>query len=280
MDNPQTPTFLGIGPYKTATTWMHTFLEKHPEIMLPEKKEINFFSFNYDKGWDWYLGHYPDQQQIKSAVGDISPSYFSSELAPSRIAERLPGVKILVILRNPVDRAYSHYCMDLRLGKTSPQIDSEIFQFIEDGLYYKHLKRYFSVLPDKQFFVALYDELVENSALFIRQIYDFLGVAADFIPDDINTRVYAKKPLPRYGWVYEKIYRAFRDAQKRRKNPLIPLQGKQWMVNNMHKILPKTDYPEFTPLIKTEIAKLYHDDIAELSNWLGKDCNHWLEPYL
>jgi len=280
MNNLESPSFLGIGPYKTATTWMHTYLEKHPDILLPVKKEINYFSFNYDNGWDWYLSHYHNQPQDIKCVGDISPSYFSHDQAPQRIAKMLPGAKLIIILRNPVDRAYSHYCMDLRLGKASDDIESEIFQFIEDGLYFKHISRYLSFIPRSRLCVVLFDDLKKNPATFLKNLYESLGVDSGFHPPSLQSRVYAKKTLPKFTSTYQKSYRTFRDAQRQKSNPIIPVKLKEWIIDNLHELMPKGEYPEFSHLLRREVAVQYRQDVEELSNWLGKNCNDWLERYL
>src|SRR5439155_1562759 len=102
------PDFIAVGPGRTGTTWLHEVLKGH--VGLPEIKEIQFFKWHYEKGLRWYASHFT-KCPAGRPVGEICPVYFNSEIARSRIAEDLPRCKIICSLRDPVDRAYSHYRM-------------------------------------------------------------------------------------------------------------------------------------------------------------------------
>ena len=101
------PDFIGIGPPRTATTWLHEVLSGH--VGLPEGvKETDFFVWNYDKGLEWYAAHFRNCPSNRP-IGEFSPNNFAGAQARERIARDIPGCKIICTLREPVERTYSHY---------------------------------------------------------------------------------------------------------------------------------------------------------------------------
>lgn len=113
------PNFLVIGTMKGGTTSLFQYLAGHPQVHPPFRKEIKFFDLHYGQGLDWYRAHFPLKTKItKGAItGEGTPYYIFHPLAAGRIAKDLPGAKLIAILRNPVDRAYSHYNHMVRVGR-------------------------------------------------------------------------------------------------------------------------------------------------------------------
>ena len=106
------PTFVGIGVPRAGTTWLHTLLDGHPQVYLPtRRKEVRFFDRHFEHGLDWYEGFFctPGEAARYQAIGEISPQYLYERGCADRIFEVLPSAKLLVMLRHPVDRAYSQY---------------------------------------------------------------------------------------------------------------------------------------------------------------------------
>lgn len=113
------PNFLVIGAMKGGTTSLFQYLAGHPQVHPPFRKEIKFFDLHYGQGLDWYRAHFPLKTKMtKGAItGEATPYYIFHPLAAGRIAKDLPGAKLIAILRNPVDRAYSHYNHMVRVGR-------------------------------------------------------------------------------------------------------------------------------------------------------------------
>jgi hypothetical protein len=109
------PFFLGIGVQKGGTTTLNTLLRQHPLIHLPPKKELHYFSYNYDKPLSWYIGHWgvADTSKVR---GEITPYYIFHPYAHKRILDNLPEVRLIILLRDPVRRTLSHYFHAKRLG--------------------------------------------------------------------------------------------------------------------------------------------------------------------
>src|SRR5262249_39356681 len=107
------PDFLIIGAQKSGTTALVKFLNKHLFVKIP-KEEIHFFDLHYDKGVDWYQQQFSQKQSSLEVIGEKSPYYLFHPTAPKYVQELYPKMKLIVILRNPVDRAYSQYWHNLR----------------------------------------------------------------------------------------------------------------------------------------------------------------------
>lgn len=108
--------FLGLGAQKAGTTTLHGWLEQHPQLFLPSCKEVHYFSLNYQRGWTWYEAHFHSGLDQGLRCGEITPYYLFHPAAPERIAETLPEARLIVLLRDPVERAISQYFHARRLG--------------------------------------------------------------------------------------------------------------------------------------------------------------------
>src|SRR6266480_7948081 len=112
------PDFLILGAQKAGTTALYAYLRQHPEITGPSWKEVSFFDRHYARGEAWYRGNFPNSLRARGKlVGEASPSYLFHPLAPERVAGLVPEAKLIALVRNPVDRAYSHYQHEVALGR-------------------------------------------------------------------------------------------------------------------------------------------------------------------
>ncbi|NJR70893.1 MAG: sulfotransferase domain-containing protein, partial [Synechococcales cyanobacterium CRU_2_2] len=168
------PDFIIIGAEKCGTSSLYHYLRRHPAMLPPIEKEIDFFDVEYDRGLDWYLAHFPPMpQQPGWVTGETSPNYLYSDLAPERVHRHFPQTKLIVILRNPVDRTVSRFNMMVRngtekrsfevaiaeeLSQIQPEIDRDgealrpsvlnWHRHIGNSLYYYHLKRWLDYFPE------------------------------------------------------------------------------------------------------------------------------------
>lgn len=187
------PYFIGIGGQRCGTSWTYACLFEHPEICAPEK-EIHFFSRDqkFSQGYDWYESFFKNCGAKKA--GEFSTSYISDPRVAERIAARYPEIKIIAILRNPVDRAVSNYFNDLASGKVEKSISfDEALQnhpeYIDQGLYGKHLEPFFKAFSKKQILILRYEDSLTNPEEFIRSIYQFLEVDSSFKPSYLKKKV-------------------------------------------------------------------------------------------
>jgi hypothetical protein len=179
------PDFIVVGAGRTATTWIHRVLGPH--VGLPRRtKETNFFSTNYSLGLDWYLAHFRGYSE-ELMIGEVSPTYFDYEEAPTRIAHVIPRCKIICSLRDPVQRLYSHY----RLLKSEGWISRQTFEqaveqhekwagrsgnMIGTNRYAFHLQRWFEVFGRGNVLVTFYDDLEANPQGHIDQLTSFIAI--------------------------------------------------------------------------------------------------------
>jgi len=189
------PNFLGIGAAKSGTTMLSSLLQQHPEIYIPPQKELHYFdgdSINRGDNIIWYFSQFKKNK----AVGEYTPSYLLIPTAPDRILKTLgKKVKLIVLLRNPVDRAFSHYCHvknnwhkqkyrarnypienlnfeeaieneTIRLSENKYHIRH--LSYFKKGLYADQLEVYFKIFPQNNFYIMLLEDYAQVSHLLIR----------------------------------------------------------------------------------------------------------------
>ncbi len=199
------PSFFLLGPSKTGTTSLFFSLKEHPQLAAPFKKEMLFFAHRYNKGIDWYLSRFPEDDGTGKKTYESTPGYFAHWLTPHRMkCHGFEDAKFIIILRNPVDRFISHYKhfrsyniifedpVDRPLYvvnqiKKDPSWTGEGRSFEEiltkknsmyykDGEYINYLKLWFDFFPKKQFLILDFRELKNNYSSVITQVEDFIGI--------------------------------------------------------------------------------------------------------
>src|SRR3954453_17151561 len=158
------PTYVGIGAQKCASTWLHRILAEHPEIAVPADKEMDFFSYRYDHGNQWYERCFAVEGTAR-VRGEISPSYFCEPAVPERVARYMPDAKILLSLRDPVERALSNHRHEVREGHlTGSDLSFETGlannpMYVEQGLYATHLKSWLRHFAQADILVVLMEDI-------------------------------------------------------------------------------------------------------------------------
>lgn len=173
------PNFLFLGPDKAGSSWLYANFLAHPDIFVASAKDLYFFDRYYHLGWPWYEAQFAGAVG-QSAIGEISHDYLFSALAAERISRELPGVKLLVSLREPVDRTFSHYLYLRRSGLTTLDFDTAVRQIPEllnKSRYAKHLRMYLTLFDPHQLHVAWFDQLRCDPLAYLNGILDFLGVS-------------------------------------------------------------------------------------------------------
>lgn len=205
--------FIGIGSAKCATSWAFRCLREHPEICGPRKKELNFFltknpgfgnvnpehhEYIYNKGPNFYAKYFSDCKDGQKR-GEYSVAYMNDEGAARRIRECFPEVKIIVMLRDPVKRAFSLYWFAKEFlrweknGTFEDAIKRNKEAYVDNGMYYKRLKAYFDLFPRENIGVFFVDDLKKDPVKFMQKMYKFLEVSSEFIPPSALKRENAAK---------------------------------------------------------------------------------------
>jgi hypothetical protein len=186
------PSFMVIGAPKGGTTWLHANLCQHPAIYTGVRKEINFFNLNYGKGLDWYNRQFPAYMDQK-VLGDFSPGYFWPAEVPERVRKHYPKTKLIVSLRNPVERTISAFYHNIRARRVSPNtrlkdLDKGHPTFTI-GFYDLHLERWLKLFPPEQFLILFYEEdILTNRVQTLRKVLSFIGVGTEFEPRKLDAR--------------------------------------------------------------------------------------------
>lgn len=196
----RSPDLMIIGSPRCGTTSLYKYITSHPQILAAANKEICFFSEHFNKGFAWYQAHFPppiDAQHF--LTGEATPTYLTHPLAAERLYGCLPKVKLIVILRNPGDRAFSHYQMLVRRGTEPRSFESAIeaelkllggatetsledrsywkdCHYIYKSLYFYSLKQWMKLFPKQQFLILQSEDIYANPAIALKQVFEFLGV--------------------------------------------------------------------------------------------------------
>jgi hypothetical protein len=174
------PTFIGIGVQKCATSWLHEVLQAHPDIYTTEPKEVDFFTAFFDRGYEWY-GRCFAPGAAAQARGETSPSYFYHPDAPARVRAYDPDMRIIVIFRDPVARAFSNHLHEIRAGHFAASEDFEAGLrnnpcYVEQGRYATHFARWLDAFPRSQILPLIFEDMTLDPPAAVRQVYAFLGV--------------------------------------------------------------------------------------------------------
>lgn len=178
------PTVVGIGAQKCASSWVHSVLGAHPQIGVSDPKELDFFSYYFDRGYRWYESHFRDMAHLRARC-DTSPSYFYDPRAAERVWAYRKDMKIIALLRDPVSRAYSNHLHEILKGHTPHRnFEDAILEnptYVDQGRYHTHLKRWFDVFGPDQILVLIAEEISADPAAAAELLYDFVGVDTTFV---------------------------------------------------------------------------------------------------
>jgi Sulfotransferase domain len=201
------PDFLIVGAQKSGTSSLYYYLAQHPQVVTVPHKEIQFFSVHYAQGWDWYrsqLGlNSPDRtdEPADKLYGEATPYYLFHPLVPQRVYQHIPQVKLIILLRNPVDRAISHYHHEVKLGFERATLEEAIalepdrlrgeiakmtadptyhshnlqhYSYRSRGLYLEQLQRWMAYFPREQVLVLNSEEFYQQPSKILARVLDFL----------------------------------------------------------------------------------------------------------
>ena len=266
------PDFVIIGATKSATTWLSHNLSEHPDIFLPSQ-ELHYFSRHHDEGEGWYGAHFTGAQ-AGQLVGEKSASYLSDAATPDRLRRLLPRAMLIAQLRHPVERAYSDYCMHYRRGQVGRDIEryldparTPIPRLLEDGFYHRHLMNYGRAFAPAQIKVLLYDDIRERPRQVFREVCEYLGIDDGIAPEAVQRRV-KDKEVPVVPPSARRLLAPLKTFVK-------PYRQTRAFVAIRSLIARRLRYPSLTSELRQRLARYYADDIAGLSELLGRDLSHW-----
>ncbi len=188
-----------VGPPKSGTTWIYRCLTEHPAVAAPARDAVHFFDMLFARGEAWYLAHYAGAG-AGQRLFDPTMSYFASPWAPPRIAAHNPRARIAVCIRNPIERAFSHYWHEKKKGRLhydfADILDNyDLFtSWLEPGFHAEHLTRYYAFFDRSQVLVQRFETLRDDPVRFLRELLSFYEIDADFAPSMLHETVNAVGP--------------------------------------------------------------------------------------
>lgn len=274
---PGLPSFVIIGAMKSGTTSLGAYLTAHPDAYCA--LEPHFFDANFERGLDWYRDWFKETDGA-AVVGEKSPSYMYHPDAVSRIAQTLPGVKLVAILRNPVDRAYSNYWHYRRTGRERLSFGDALraepdrlpsyppglcpFAYVDRGLYLPQLERAAEHVPRERLLVQLFDDLERAPAETFAELCAFLGIEGSHVPELVGEKTNTYRDYrPRWLWEY---------IQKRGLWRFMPARVARTLGRAMEK---EAEYPAMEPRVRAELIARFAEPNRALGEWLGRDLSMW-----
>lgn len=302
------PDFMLIGAGKSGTTALQNYMQQHPQIFIPRHKDPSYLALIGEKppqpgddpeGLNYHPYAIYDSEEYLALfepaeagqlAGDISTMYMFHSKAAENILQYCPEAKIMAILRHPADRLYSRYLHLARDGRHHETPLETIFDrssiwwrrndLIHEGLFYQHLKRYYDRFDASQLKIFLYDDLQADEEGLTREIWRFLGIDEDFVPDAgirFNQSGIVKNAWKDYLIGHPSILRRSLEAiapglvQRMRDHA-----GLQRIVSRLRS--KNLERPDFDPVVRKRITKeIYREDILHLQKLINRDLSHWLE---
>jgi len=284
--------FFIVGAPKSGTTSLYHYLSEHPQVEMSSQKEPDYFSdkaiheqgMYYAKNRVDTLDKYESLFVQKESVvyGEASVSYLFYENVAEDIKKYNPNAKIIIMLRDPIERAFSHYLMDYRLGlisdsfenvlaKISKHKNAHLFyqQYIEVSKYSRQIQRYLDFFEKDNILFIDYEDFKKNVSKTVDQVYNFLNISTEFVAD-INTKhntfIMPKNKIIRliYSFVFLRKILTF----------LFPV----YLVKNIRVLLFKSDKkPELLKETRSLLSIIFNDDIKKMEEVLAKNYSKWIK---
>jgi hypothetical protein len=284
------PNFIIIGVAKGGTTSLHRYLDQHPQVFMSPIKETNFFACEdaraetrtgevHPPNPPYYRAKTLDEYEAlfagvsgEIAIGEASPRYFGCPTTPQRIYDCIPEVKLVASLRNPADRAFSGFLMRVRKGRAALDMQQRLTpdsHHVREGFYYNQLKRYFDIFPKEQIKICLFEEFKEDPAGAVQDLFKFLGVDTNCVPD--TSIRHNPGSIPRSRLLNRLFYHPALISMAK---TLLP-ESVQGLVKRVSQTNLKSP-PEFPADLRAELLQLYRTDILKLQDLLDRDLSIWL----
>lgn len=291
------PSFFVIGAYRSGTTTLYRLLRQHPEIFLPLEKEPNFFAVDGNPDASDVLrsraiNDRPSYEALYAEAGsrhagDISPEYLRNPYVASHLAGVVPEAKLIAVLRNPIDRAWSDFLLHRRDGNEPFETLTEALEaqasrttggdhraghYIDSGMYSEQLSRYFELFAPEQIQVHLFDDLQADPVATTKKIFAHIGVDDAFeveLEAPINASGVPSNP------VVAKVLKA-----RSRLRPYVSREVLERVRPAWDRVLSKQlTRPKLGDADRSTLAQIYAEEIPALGELLGRDLGHWIDSH-
>jgi hypothetical protein len=272
------PTFLGVGSPRAGTTWLNTLLPSHPDVYTPTlRDEINFFDKYYDRGLSWYETLFPPPEHAAryQAIGEISPQYLECDECPERIFTTLPESKLIVMLRHPVNRAYSQYGMFVQRWNYRGSFEDFLAakpRALERGFYSRYLKRYLRYFDRSRILALVFEDAVTDIFKTKKNLAEFLDIAVDKFPSSAGNGKVNPSSVPKYQFLCGFVAKTGRQFRRWHLEPVVDFV----MRTGIPRILARGNpLPPLNEDLKQQLSQLYQAEFDELEQCLQIDLSCW-----
>ena len=271
------PDFIGVGPGRTGTTWLHEVLLGH--VNLPEGiKETDFFTTNYPKGIAWYAEHFRHAYGVRP-VGEINP-YFGFPEAAERISAHIPRCKIICTFRNPVERIYSAYKLWRHYTLTPDPLDKfleKVPQIVEVTRYAKHLPDWRARFGADRVLVLLNDDLRTDGQAYLDRVCDFIGIERYPVPaagaGELVNSINDLPRFPRFARKARHFMHWLEDKQAYATSNFLERAG-VWKFS----FGGGAKFPKLDAATEARLHELMRPEIEALEPMIGRDLSMWKRP--
>jgi hypothetical protein len=272
------PTFFGIGVQRAGTTWLHTMLSGHPDVYMPtQRKEIRYFEKYHDRGLAWYSTFFCSAEEANKyrAIGEISTQYYDSDGCAERIFGVLPHSKLIIMLRHPVNRSYSHYGFVVQRRNYRGSFKDFLADHpksLEKGFYSRYLKEYLRYFDRSQILALVFEDVFTDISKTEKTIADFLNIDADRFPSSATDGKVNASTIPTHQSLYGFIVKTGRRLRRWKLEPFVDFV----MRLGIQKALSKgSSLGRLDPALKEQLSQLYLDEFAELERCMQIDLSSW-----
>lgn len=293
------PNFLIIGANKGGTTSLHDYLNQHPDIFMSSIKEPMFFTLKgqkIDQGnithknavntFDGYQALFKNVTTEK-AIGESSTAYLHSPWCAKEIKSYIPDVKLIAVLRDPAERAYSNFKMYQRWGledlEWEQAVEEELKRIQNDhikgrhyirlGFYYKQIEPFYDLFGKDQLKIYLFEDFQKDSVAVVKDIFSYLNVDTSFTPD-VSRKLNAAPSDSRNKIIDDLITKE--NTLKKILRPLIPLHLRQEISQKIKATNKANNYNKLYWKIRKVLVQTYKSDILQLQELIDRDLSHWL----
>lgn len=275
------PNFVGIGAPRAGSSWLHGLLSSHPDVYMPtRRKEIMFFSELYDRGLEHYAGFFPGDEDARrfTAIGEITPQYLYDPACIERIAAVPQIEKLLLIVRNPIERTWSHYTH--RVWREKQLLPIERYIGIDPrvrdwSLYAKHLRPWLERFGRERVLMLVHEHAVKDPAGTKAELGAFLGIDPSRFPGDAGGQRVGMGGVPQRRRLAAAVSKASISVRR---------LGLDWVPNAIKRtglrevILGKRSRDALPPMsdeTRDQLWETFAPDIAELEAMMSVDLSVW-----
>ncbi|MCB8920912.1 MAG: sulfotransferase domain-containing protein [Ardenticatenaceae bacterium] len=275
------PNFLVIGAARSGTTSLYHNLSLHPQIFMPLKKEPQFFTTNWHQGLDWYARWF-NARTIELAVGEASMTYTYpayATIAPERIAQHLPDVRLIYLLRNPVERTFSHYNYYRYYSQVEKREFAEAIAeqeiYLGTSMYFEWIQRYLHYFKREKLLVVIFEDMIAHPVEELAKVFAFLEVNTAFTPLTAQTKTNAT--FKARNETLFTLYRCFSLSRSRMwLESLVPQKARPFLRNKIRGVLGgQAKPPALSSDMQQHLSTYFEPEIQRLEFFLGRSLNVW-----